>query len=128
MKAYTLALGALLTALSVVPPQPQDRRDDPRRQPDWQRRDRDRWRYEPPYRDYRPGDPRLYDPPEVTRSYPPDWARPPYTARADNRTVWVYSALGGGHWQYQGKGRWVQICGPGPFYYRETDRTPEYVE
>jgi hypothetical protein len=127
MKAHTLVLGALLTALSVAPTQAQDRRYDPR-QPDWQHRDRDHWRYEPAPRYYRPGDRRLYEPPEVTRSYPPEWAQPPSTTPGDNRTVWAYAALGGGHWQYQGNGRWAQICGDGPFYYRETGRTPEYVE
>src|SRR4051794_17935591 len=107
MKAATLLLGALLTALPTAHAAAQDYRD--RR--DGQPKDRDHWRYEPPHRPPRLPGYRLTEPPEVARSYPPDWERPPYRSPADARTVWAYSGNGGGHWQHQGNGKWAQTAG-----------------
>src|SRR5262249_26925355 len=71
MKAAVLPLAALLAALPAAPAQDYRDRDRDWRDRDW--RDRDRWRYEPTDRYRRLRDYRDYEPPEVSRTYPPNY-------------------------------------------------------
>jgi hypothetical protein len=68
------------------------------------------------------------------QGYPPPggYDQPPYPRRnrEDGRQVWTYGVDGGGRFEHMRGDRWVQVrdvSGP-PLYYRETNRTSDYVE
>jgi hypothetical protein len=84
------------------------------------------WRRYPPPRPYphRPEYSRDYR--DRDDYYRRDDAR--YRSRDDYRHAFVYDANGGGSFEEQGRGLWVENTRNGQFYYREARRTPRMIE
>jgi hypothetical protein len=105
MRLWTIFAGLACLVVGPAAAQPPDR-------PDW-RRDDDR-------RDYRRRDDWRRD----------DWRRDRrLSPQSDTRHLWAYSAGNIiGNFADQGNGRWVESNNTGQFFFRETGRTPDYVE
>jgi hypothetical protein len=43
-------------------------------------------------------------------------------------TTWVYEASGGGYFEYTGNGNWTESTVTQRFYFKEVERTAEYVQ
>jgi hypothetical protein len=119
MRLWQSLLAGALACLAAGPAAAQEPRRDDWRRDDWRRDDwrRDR-RVDTP--EIRPVDPR-------DRRFDPRYDRR-FDRRSDDRHMWSYSANGGGNFADQGNGRWVENTVNGQFVFRETARTPDYVE
>jgi hypothetical protein len=111
-------------------------RPDLRPGPDW-RRDDDRWdyRWRDDWRRYDWRRDRRVESPEVRSVYPrdPRWDEPRFdrrmNRRTDDRRLWAYNnGIFAGTFADQGNGRWVETNNTGQFFFRESARTPDYVE
>src|SRR5579883_2579119 len=88
--------------------------------PTWQQR------YQPP------GD-GGYQPPGYGGYQPPGYGgyQPPGQmpgAQNDGRHLWVYGSQGEGSFRDMGNGNWVESNNTGQFQFRETARTPQYID
>jgi hypothetical protein len=85
--------------------------------------------YRPPYYPYGQRWQQRYTPPAYYP--PPSYQDPDYGPPApqdDGRHLWVYGQRGEGSFRQLRDGSWVESNPTGTFYFREVNRTPDFVE